>query len=71
MYKSLWKRLPGPFWVKSVQIVALAFICIFFLFEFIFPWFAQTFLLEESTVASHPNKTVITVNSENYPRSLA
>jgi hypothetical protein len=50
MYSWLWRVLPGgPAW-KVVQLVIIGSLVVFGLFEWIFPWIAQTFLSEQSTV---------------------
>jgi hypothetical protein len=50
MYAALWKMLPGPIMLKVLQLIAILGIVLFFLFEWLFPWIAQTFLSEQSTV---------------------
>lgn len=50
MYSALWRVLPGGRVLKILQIVILGSIIIFGLFEWVFPWIAQTFLSEQSTV---------------------
>jgi hypothetical protein len=52
VYSALWKILPGPRWLKGLQAVTLAIIAVVILFELVFPWFAQEFLGEDSTVES-------------------
>jgi hypothetical protein len=52
MYSALWKILPGPFWFRVIQVIILVTATVFVLFEWVFPWIAQTFLTEESTVDS-------------------
>jgi hypothetical protein len=52
MYSALWRILPGPRWLKAIQMAALAAVTVFILFEWVFPWVAETFLTEPSTVDS-------------------
>jgi hypothetical protein len=50
MYAALWRLLPGGALMKALQLMAIAGIVVFILFEWTFPWIAQTFLSEQSTV---------------------
>jgi lipopolysaccharide export LptBFGC system permease protein LptF len=50
MYAALWRLLPGGVVLKLLQLAIIASIVVFVLFEWIFPWIAQTFLSEQSTV---------------------
>jgi lipopolysaccharide export LptBFGC system permease protein LptF len=50
MYAALWRLLPGGVVLKLLQLAIIASIVILVLFEWVFPWIAQTFLSEQSTV---------------------
>lgn len=42
--------LPGGVFLKLIQLTIILVIAVFVLFEWVFPWLAQTFLSEQSTV---------------------
>ncbi|MEN9955059.1 MAG: hypothetical protein RLZZ41_723 [Actinomycetota bacterium] len=50
MYSALWRLLPGGVALKVLQLILIAGLLVFVLFEWVFPWIAQTFLVEDSTV---------------------
>jgi hypothetical protein len=50
MYAALWRFLPGGVFLKLVQLTIIVGIVVLVLFEWVFPWIAQTFLSEQSTV---------------------
>jgi lipopolysaccharide export LptBFGC system permease protein LptF len=50
MYAALWRMLPGGVFLKLIQLAIILVIVVFVLFEWVFPWIAQTFLSEQSTV---------------------
>ncbi|AVG23194.1 hypothetical protein C3B54_11190 [Pontimonas salivibrio] len=50
MYRALWSVLPGPRWAKTLQSVILGIAVVALLFFVVFPFVADTFLVEESTV---------------------
>lgn len=50
MYAALWRMLPGGVFLKLIQLTIILVIVVFVLFEWVFPWLAQTFLSEQSTV---------------------
>jgi hypothetical protein len=50
MYAALWRFLPGGLFLKLVQLTIIIGIVVLVLFEWVFPWIAQTFLSEQSTV---------------------
>lgn len=50
MYAALWRLLPGGVFLKLVQLTIIGGIVVLVLFEWVFPWIAQTFLSEQSTV---------------------
>lgn len=50
MYAALWRLLPGGVVLKLIQLTIILVIVVFVLFEWLFPWLAQTYLVEQSTV---------------------
>jgi hypothetical protein len=50
MYGALWRSLPGGAFLKLIQLMLITVIVVFVLFEWAFPWLAQTFFSEQSTV---------------------
>jgi hypothetical protein len=50
MYAALWRVLPGPIWVKVIEITVLAVVIAAVLMAFVFPIVADVFLTEESTL---------------------
>jgi hypothetical protein len=44
--------LPGPRWLKIVEAVALAIIVLAVCVEWLFPWIAENFIQQESTIGS-------------------
>ena len=50
MYRALWNVLPGPLWARIAQLVGLALIVLAVLMFIVFPFIADTFLVEQSTL---------------------
>lgn len=51
MYGWIWRHLPGPVWIRAVEALVLTVLVVLGLFEFVFPWAAETFnLTGEATV---------------------
>lgn len=50
MYSALWRVLPGPRWLKIVELVVLAVVILSVSVEWVFPWIAENFIQSESTV---------------------
>ncbi len=50
MYAALWRVLPGPGWVKVIELVVLATVIAALLVEFAFPIIAVLVFTEESTL---------------------
>lgn len=44
MYGLIWRALPGPTWLRTLEAIALVGIAIFALFEWGYPWFNDTFI---------------------------
>jgi len=50
MYSALFRRLPGPVWLKAVQALILLAVVIVVLFGWVFPWAAENLPISENTV---------------------
>ena len=50
MYAALWRVLPGPVWVKIVELVVLLIAVSVVLIAFVFPVNADLVFVEESTL---------------------
>lgn len=50
MYAALWRVLPGPTWVKVMELVGLAVVVLAALVFWVFPVVADVFFSEESSV---------------------
>jgi hypothetical protein len=50
MYSALWRILPGPRWVKVIELVVLALVVLSVCVEWVFPLVAETFIQSEATV---------------------
>jgi hypothetical protein len=51
MYSSLWRVLPGKTVSKIMQLLVIGVIVVVILFEWVFPYIAMTFFVEQSTVS--------------------
>lgn len=52
MYAALWRVLPGPVWVKIIELTGLALLVLVVLVTLVFPLMADLFLVEESRIES-------------------
>ncbi len=50
MYAWLFRRLPGPLWIRVLISLALAAAVLVMLVEFVFPWVADVTGLNDNTV---------------------
>jgi len=50
MYGALWRMLPGPWWMRTLILVALAAAVLYGLFLFVFPWISELVNPQEVTV---------------------
>lgn len=50
MYRLLWSTLPGNLAAKVAQIAVIALAVLALLFFVVFPFIADTFLVEQSTI---------------------
>ena len=51
MYSALWRVLPGKTVSKTMQLLVIGVIVVVILFEWVFPYIAMTFFVEQSTVS--------------------
>ena len=42
IYRWIWRHLPGPWWLKSIQALVLIACTVLVLFEVVFPWANET-----------------------------
>lgn len=38
MFEAIWRHLPGPRWLRVIEVLLLLFAIVAFLFEIGFPW---------------------------------
>jgi len=50
MYSALFRKLPGPTWLKVIQVLILLAAIIVILFGWVFPWAAEHLPISENTV---------------------
>jgi hypothetical protein len=50
MYGALWRILPGPAWVRILELLVLVAIVLFALVEWIFPWLGTFVNVNDVTV---------------------
>ncbi|MGV9181928.1 hypothetical protein [Arcanobacterium canis] len=50
MYGALWRALPGPKWLKAIEMLILFAAIVYLLFEFVFPWVQENYLVINNTV---------------------
>lgn len=41
MYSFIWRKLPGPKWLKFIEVLILLFAIIWVLFNYGFPWASE------------------------------
>ena len=54
MYAWLWRRLPGPRWVKAVAALLLVAAVVLLLFTVVFPWLSPRLPFNDVTVDGAP-----------------
>ncbi|WP_349903797.1 hypothetical protein [Parafrigoribacterium humi] len=52
MYGALWRILPGPVWLRIVQLIVLAAAVVFLLVVFVFPWLNSWVNVSDVTVGT-------------------
>lgn len=50
MYSAIWRALPGPTWLKLIQVLILLVGAVLLLFQGVFPWVAAHTSLIDTTV---------------------
>lgn len=50
MYAALWRALPGPTWVKTVQMALLVALVVAVCFTWVFPWLEPLVPFSDVTV---------------------
>lgn len=51
MYAWLFRIMPGPTWLRIIEITLVAVACVLMLFQWVFPWAVDFFQLTENTVS--------------------
>lgn len=51
MYGAIWRKLPGPKWLKAIEALVLVFLVVAFLFQIGFPWIAEHTGITDVTVS--------------------
>jgi hypothetical protein len=51
MYVSLWRVLPGPWWVRTLLLLVLVALILTALVLWVFPWFDQFVAPQDVTVS--------------------
>ena len=52
MYGALWRHLPGPKWLRVIELLILAFIVVAVLFQYVFPWIVENTNIIDNTVST-------------------
>lgn len=50
MYAAFWRVLPGPWWVRTVIVIALLAAVVYGLFFYVFPMISAVLVPQEVTV---------------------
>ncbi|HPB72251.1 MAG TPA: hypothetical protein PLX71_04655 [Phycicoccus sp.] len=50
MYAALWRLLPGPAWVKALQVLVLIVAVVAVCFVWVFPWISPKLPFTQNTV---------------------
>ncbi|MDY6142633.1 MAG: hypothetical protein SPI14_00270 [Arcanobacterium sp.] len=50
MYGLLWRALPGPKWLKVIELIILALAVVAVLFNWVFPWIVANTGIIDNTV---------------------
>ena len=50
MYAALWRRLPGPTWVRALLMLVLVVLVLAVCVQWLFPWVADVVPFNEQTV---------------------
>lgn len=78
MYAALWRLLPGPVWVKALQVLVLIVAVVAVCFVWVFPWispklpFTQNTVEEGSSISVGPSLSVsVSVSPPASPSGTA
>ncbi|MBM7824424.1 hypothetical protein JOD55_000251 [Arcanobacterium pluranimalium] len=50
MYSAIWRKLPGPTWLKIIEAFIIIFAVVAFLFTYGFPWIVEHTNIIDNTV---------------------
>ncbi|KGF05717.1 hypothetical protein [Arcanobacterium sp. S3PF19] len=50
MYGFIWRKLPGPKWLKAIEALILFFLVVAFLFKIGFPWLDENTGINDITI---------------------
>jgi uncharacterized BrkB/YihY/UPF0761 family membrane protein len=50
IFPAIWNVLPGPRWLRAIVLVIILAAIVWVLFEYVFPWVAETFNIQEQSV---------------------
>jgi len=53
IYAWIWRKLPGPSWIKAAQSVLLVALIVAILFLAVFPWLSARLPFDRVTVSEH------------------
>lgn len=51
MYSWLFSILPGPKWLRIIELVLVGLAAVAALFQWVFPWIVEVFNLSQNTVS--------------------
>ena len=54
VYGVLWRLLPGPTWLKVVEVLVLLLLVVWVLFTWVFPWLSPLLPFTDNTVGAAP-----------------
>lgn len=54
MYAALWRLLPGPRWLKALEVLVLLLLVVWVLFEWVFPVVSPLLPFTDNTVGAAP-----------------
>ena len=69
MYGALWRILPGPAWVRILELLVLLAIVLFVLVEWIFPWL-NTFVNVNDVTVEHMTRVLVIDNYDSFVYTL-
>lgn len=51
MFEAIWRHLPGPAWLRFIEVLIILFLIVAVLFQFVFPWVAENTRLVDNVVS--------------------